>query len=388
MAKALNVFIGGGEASGNITATQNGTVSVNLSNSTVDSKSLGLEGVVATGINSAGTTDLGTGSATSVANILANTSNIGSISNNTTNFIVTGPGFSNADGTGQVDLAVNLNGVTDTGTLVTAINQAIQNAGNGSTQEATAFKNANITASISTNAADQQTLAFSSATTAFQVQGGDQVATALMGSFATGAQGNVANVTAAAASAYAAPAGAESVQLRIQGMGLNGGSNDLTVSLVHADTVTTAVAKINAAIAGNAAVAATGVTAVNNAGTIDLVNAAGNSFTAQTAGDTANALGFGSWAGSSGIPATPGTFDYNGSHGPGHVERGFPGQRGHSRGRSASRQQRRRYRDQYQLRREFPPELQWRIRRRPGLRRQRRRLRRLHRGRREQLRGQ
>ena len=71
-AKALNVFIGGGEASGTITATQNGTVSVNLSQSTVDSKSLGLEGVVATGVNSAGTTDLGPGSATSVSAIVTN----------------------------------------------------------------------------------------------------------------------------------------------------------------------------------------------------------------------------------------------------------------------------------------------------------------------------
>ncbi len=309
-AKALNVFIGGGQASSTTTASQNGSVSVNLSNSTVDAKSLGLEGVVATGVNPAGTTDIGTGSATSVAKILANTANAGSINNNTTNFLVTGPGFTNADGSAAVDLAVNLNGVTDTGTLVTAINQAIENAGNGSTQQATAFKNANITASITTDAAGQQTLAFSSATTAFQVQGADQVATGLLGNFSSGAAGNVANVTAAAANAYAAPAAAESVQLRINGMGLSGAANDLTVGLVTADTVTTAVGKINAAIAANATVAGTGVTAVNNAGTIDFVNAAGNSFTAQTAGDVSGALGLGSWAGSTGLPSTAGTFDY------------------------------------------------------------------------------
>ena len=153
MAKALNVFIGGGQASGNITATQNGTVSVNLSNSTVDAKSLGLEGVTATGVNAAGTTDIGTGSQyTSVNAIVTNGTNLASISNNTTNFIFTGPGFTNADGSNKVDVAVNLTGVTDTGTLVTAINQAIQNAGNGSSQQATAFRNANITASIITNA--------------------------------------------------------------------------------------------------------------------------------------------------------------------------------------------------------------------------------------------
>jgi flagellin len=310
-ARALNVFIGGGEASGSITATQNGTVSVNLSQSTVDSKSLGLEGVAATGVNTAGTTDLGAGSATSVSNIVTNTTNLASITNNTTNFLFTGPGFTNADGSNKVDVAVNLAGVTDTDTLVAAVNQALQNAGNGSTQQDTAFANANITASITTNTAGQQPLAFSSATTAFQVQGADQVSTALLGNFSSGAVGNVATVTAAAGAAFAAPAATESVQLRIQGMGLNGlPANDLTVSLVAADTVTTAVTKINAAIAGNTTVAATGIKAVNNGGTIDFVNAAGNSFTAQTAGDVSNALGFGSWTSSTGLAATAGTFNY------------------------------------------------------------------------------
>ena len=326
-AKALNVFIGGGQQSGNISATQNGTVSVNLSQATVDAKSLGLEGVQATGVNAAGNTDIGPGSATSVQNIVTNGTNLASITNNTTNFVITGPGFTNADGSNKVDVAVNLNGVTDSNTLVAAINQAIQNAGNGSTQQATAFKNANITASIVTNAANQQQLAFSSATTAFQVQGGDQVSTAFLGNFSSGAVGNVANVTAAAgttfsvptgnatataAAAFLAPTGGESVKLRIQGMGLSGSANDLTVALTAADTETTALGKINTAIAGNATVAATGVQAVDNgSGSIEFTNTSGKSFNVQTAGDVSNALGLGSWAGSTGIPATIGTFDYN-----------------------------------------------------------------------------
>jgi flagellin len=309
-ARALNVFIGGGQSSGAITAIQNGTVSVNLSESTVDSKSLGLEGVTATGVNTAGTTDLGPGSSTSVQNIVTNGTNLLTIKNNTTNFIFTGPGFTNADGNGQVVVAVNLTGVTDTGTLAAALNQAIQNAGNGASQQSTAFKNANVTASISTDSAGRQQLAFNSATTAFQVQGADQVATGLLGNFSSGAIGSSANVTAAAAAAYAAPAAAESVQLRINGMGLNGSANDLTVALATTDTVAAVVANINTAIAANASVAATGVTAVNNGGTIDFVNAAGNSFTVQTAGDVSNALGFGSWTNSTGLAATAGTFDY------------------------------------------------------------------------------
>src|SRR5271154_1215474 len=42
-AKNLSVFIGGGQTSGNVSANDNGSVNLNLSAATVDSKSLGLE---------------------------------------------------------------------------------------------------------------------------------------------------------------------------------------------------------------------------------------------------------------------------------------------------------------------------------------------------------
>src|SRR4029077_5524355 len=107
-------------------------------------KSLGLAGVQALG---AANTDIGTGStSTSVQAILLNSNNLGSISNNTTNFYFTGPGFSDTAGSNVVKVPVNLTGVTDANTLVTAVNQAITNSGNGASQQATAFKNANITA--------------------------------------------------------------------------------------------------------------------------------------------------------------------------------------------------------------------------------------------------
>ncbi len=48
-AKALSVFIGGGQSSNGITATTNGSVSLDLSRSSVDSASLGLKGVQAQG---------------------------------------------------------------------------------------------------------------------------------------------------------------------------------------------------------------------------------------------------------------------------------------------------------------------------------------------------
>lgn len=309
LATNLSVFIGGGQSSGSINAATNGSVGIDLSQATVDAKSLGLEGVQATG---AAGTDIGDGSTTSVANILANTANQASISNNTTDFTFTGPGFANTSGGNTITVAVNLNGVTDAGTLVTAVNAAIQAAGNGNSQQATAFKNANITASINTDSTGKQQLSFNSASTAFQVQGGDQVATALMGNFSSGSTGNEANVTATAAQNFAAPAAAETVQMQITGAGLTGTQGDISVALATTDTAATAVAKINTAIAANTnGLAATGIKAVNNSGTIELVGKAGQSFQVATAGDLSNSLGFGTYMNSDGAAGGAGNFNYS-----------------------------------------------------------------------------
>jgi flagellin len=172
-ARNMTVLIGGGQGTTGAATVANGSISLNLANATVDAKSLGLEGVQAAGVTGS---DIGTGSASSVANILADANNTTAVSGYTT-FNITGPGFS-----GQgVQLSVNLSGVTDADTLVTAVNAAIQKAGTGNTQAATAFQNANITAAVNTDATGKQQLTFTSATTAFQVQAGDQMANALMG---------------------------------------------------------------------------------------------------------------------------------------------------------------------------------------------------------------
>jgi flagellin len=308
LATNLSVFIGGGQQSNGISASANGSVSVNLATATVDAKSLGLEGVQAAG---AATTDIGTGSTTSVAAILANPTNQASITNNTTNFYITGPGFSSTSGSDVIKLAVNLNGVTDTDTLVTAVNAAIQAAGNGNTQQATAFKNANITAAINTSATGTQQLTFNSASTAFQVQGGDQVATAVLGNFSGTMVGNVANVTAAAGSAVVTTGAAETVNMRITGAGLTGTQGDISVAVGATTTAAAVVATINTAIAGNASLAATGIQAVNNSGTINFVGHAGQSFQVATAGDINNVLGFGSYLNSTGVAGGAGTFNYS-----------------------------------------------------------------------------
>jgi flagellin len=309
-AKSLSVYIGGGQASNGVSATVNGSVSLDLSQSTVDAKSLGLKGVQAAG---AAGSDIGTGSSTSVQNILANATNQASISDNTTTFYFTGPGFSDTYGSNVVGVDVNLTGVTDATTLAAAVNQSIENAGNGASQQATAFNNANITAAISTDANGKQQLTFNSASTAFQIQGGDRVATALLGSFASGSTGNVAYVASTAAGDFTAPgANLNDVKIRLLGAGLNGlAANDLSVDITTTDTIATVVAKINTEIAANSTVSATGIQAVVNGTKIEFQGHAGQSFEVAVAGDRNNALGFGSYVSAAGIAATATNFDYS-----------------------------------------------------------------------------
>ena len=205
-AKALSVFVGGGQGPTGAAAIQNGSISLDLSQSTIDTKSLGLAGVQA---NAVAGTDIGTGSATtSVAQILANPANTTAASGYC-NFYVSGPGFSGAD---KIPVQVNLASVTDSQTLVAAIDDAIQNAGNATTPAATAFKNANITASIYTDAQGKQQLSFTSSSTAFQVAAGDQTANALMGNF-----GAKAVMTGITTGAFAALAGTDALQFSFNG---------------------------------------------------------------------------------------------------------------------------------------------------------------------------
>src|SRR5690348_14177927 len=63
-AKSLSVFIGGGKTSGAVNSITNGSVSVDLTQSTVDSKSLSLKGVQAVG---AAAVDIGPSSSTGTA---------------------------------------------------------------------------------------------------------------------------------------------------------------------------------------------------------------------------------------------------------------------------------------------------------------------------------
>jgi flagellin len=173
-AKDLSVYLGGGSGSSAASTLTNGTVNLNLSNSTVDAQSLGLNGVQA--VNSTAY-DLGATSTTSVQGIIA--ANAPGL-NPATTFSFAGPGFGD---TSAVTINVNLTGVASTADLVNNINAAIQTAGQGTGGNDAAFKAANITASVVTNASGQQELAFNSSNAAFSVTSGDATASALMGSF-------------------------------------------------------------------------------------------------------------------------------------------------------------------------------------------------------------
>src|SRR6266550_2265248 len=181
-AKNLDVYIGSGSGS---QSQANGVVTLDLTKSMVDAQSLGLKGMEAVNLTSGqlGSTNAGTNigpsaGLRSVENIIKAATGNAMATPGHASFQFSGTGFSDA---GKISVSVNLAGVTDVNTLAAAVNTAIQNSGNGSTAAATAFKNANIVASVHTDTSGGQELAFSSSSSAFQVQAGDQMANAMLG---------------------------------------------------------------------------------------------------------------------------------------------------------------------------------------------------------------
>jgi len=265
-AKNMTVLVGGGQGATGAAAVANGSIALNLANATVDAKSLGLMGVQAAGV--AGS-DIGTGSASSVANILADSANTTATSGYTT-FTVTGPGFSGTDG---VKLNVNLSGVTDADTLVDAVNTAIQQAGAGNTQAATAFQNANITAAVNTDSTGKQQLTFTSSNTAFQVQAGDSMANALMGNL--GAKAVMTGTTNTAT--FTALNATDTLQFSFNGgpvMSFGGFNTE--------DTAGSVAATLN----GNLAFAANATASVNSNNQLVITSLNDNTGSTITVGDT------------------------------------------------------------------------------------------------------
>jgi flagellin len=189
-AKNLSVFIGGGQGTTSNAAIQNGTVSVDLSNATVDTQSLGLAGFTAgyqTATNS-GMYDLSAGGPNSVSSLIAANNTSG-----TTSFIIAGPGFGGTGVNAPVTVNVNLASVGDPTSLVTAINAGISSAEAGGSAADQALAAANIQASINTGTDGAEQLVFTSSNSAFSVTAGDTTANALMGNLSATSGGAVAN---------------------------------------------------------------------------------------------------------------------------------------------------------------------------------------------------
>ena len=296
-AKSLQVFVGGGKAAGTgAISTDNGSVTLDLRASSVDSGALGLKGMQVV----AGTADIGPGSSThTVAQILADTSNTTNLGGYT-DFYFSGPGFSGAS---KVKVSVSTSGVTDISGLATAINSAIATAGNGTTQAAAALKNAGIVASVHTDASNGKQLAFTSTTTAFQVEAGDRMANALLGNL-TGTTGTalattVVGATTAAAGAFT-PTG---VTVRISGGGLSTPKDITFASGIN--TVDLAIANLISQVSNDADLKAAGITVAGGtagSGPLTFTSYRGEAFTVLATGDTANALGLGTFlAGTSNV---------------------------------------------------------------------------------------
>ena len=315
-AKSLSVFIGGGKAGGGISEIANGSATVDLSASTVDARSLGLKGTQATGVSGI---DLSDSSATSVQAIVNNAGNVASeTSSGYTDFYFKGPGFGDNE---RVNVSVNLSGVSTTENLVTALNAAIDNAGNAATSQATSFKNAGVRATIVTDTAGKKSLGFTSGTTAFQVSAGDKVSNALLGNVTSSS--NPAGVslknsvlaganTAVAASTFAT---AGTVTVRFQGSGI-AAPVDVALSVTTSSTIEQALASLTSAVAQNAQLQAAGITVETaTAGSaLKFSNNHGERFEVLSSGDVGNVLGLGSYGAASGAT---GTFDYSSRVGTG-----------------------------------------------------------------------
>ena len=312
-AKSLSVFVGGGRGATSAAVISNGAVGVDLTQSTVDAKSLGLKGVQASG---AASIDIGSGSAsTSVSAILGNSTNTGSLATSGfSDFYFRGPGFGDSN---RVKVSVNLAGVTDTDTLATAINAAIEGAGNGASQQATAFKNSGVRASVVTSATGTKQLSFTSSGTAFQVSAGDRLSNALLGNVTSASNPvglTLANTvtggasTAATTTAFGA-SGAGTVTVRFQGAGLSS-PVDLDLTVAAGTTIDSALTTLTSAVAQNSALQAAGITASSSSpgGPLVFSSNRGERFEVAASGDLNNLLGLGSYSKSSGAS---GTSDYS-----------------------------------------------------------------------------
>ncbi|HZU27358.1 MAG TPA: flagellin [Bryobacteraceae bacterium] len=312
-AKSLQVFIGGGKGDSSGAVITNGSVDLDLSKSTIDTQSLGLKGFVAgyapttSTAPDSGFYDLGSSSSTSVDAIMSDTNNSASRPTSTT-FTLAGPGFT-AGANGAATVTVNLANVSDTTSLVNAINAGIQSSELAGTPAAEALKKANIAAEIHTGTDGHQQLLFTSSGAAFQVTAGDKVMNAFMGNVGGvagtdhGVSADGADPTASAAASFIS-AGTQQISttwaatdltgdtqtpdsqtLTLSANDSNGKQQTMTVTMTAGTNtdvdVNAAVAAINAKLQGTDTPALQSIIATtdNSGGGIVFTNSSSNPFT-------------------------------------------------------------------------------------------------------------
>ena len=284
-AKSLSVFIGGGTTAAGAMDTNNGTIALDLGNSVVDSKALGLRTSEFTAASATGT-NLAAGSSTSIANIVA--TNTGAAT-----FELSGAGFSGSQ------ISVTLTSSDTTKTTADKLNAAIQAAANSGTTAGNALRTADIKVSAVTDSNGNESLSFTSSGAAFQVTGTTTTANALMGKFDT-----TSTMPSTGASSN------QSVNSEVVGNGgvteqvafkvtVDGTAYNLKANLANGNTTATAfrdAIRTTDATTYNA-LAAAGVTAEVDT-TANKVYFKGNSnqsIRVEAAGDTADTVGFGAW---------------------------------------------------------------------------------------------
>lgn len=289
-AKSLAVFIGGGKGTSDSAVINNGSVGLDLSNSTVDTNSLGLNTYRAV---SSKTYDLSSTSDTSVSKIINDSGAAAA------HFYFRGAGFGDAAGdTGQIDVSLDISGggIKDAAGLAAAINQAIYAKANpGTSSETTAskaFKAAGITASVVTDASGHQQLAFNSSSAAFQISG-DQVGNAFLGNLADSRTGQVAGEGATYSMAdNTLSTLASGTSLSTVTVSFDGGTTKATLSSLDGSAAMSAQQIVDAINNDLGTAGITGYQAELKDGKLAFFAKDGSEFTVDIANDASKRLGY------------------------------------------------------------------------------------------------
>lgn len=289
-AKSLAVFIGGGKGTSDSAVINNGSVGLDLSNSTVDTNSLGLNTYRAV---SSKTYDLSSTSDTSVSKIINDSGAAAA------HFYFRGAGFGDAAGdTGQIDVSLDISGggIKDAAGLAAAINQAIYAKANpGTSSETTAskaFKAAGITASVVTDASGHQQLAFNSSSAAFQISG-DQVGNAFLGNLADSRTGQVAGEGATYSMAdNTLSTLASGTSLSTVTVSFDGGTTNATLSSLDGSAAMSAQQIVDAINNDLGTASITGYQAELKDGKLAFFAKDGSEFTVDIANDASKRLGY------------------------------------------------------------------------------------------------